>query len=73
MHKLQSECAAEPLTLEQELRFERVDKVMIDGIEFAYNNCRKLHMGQVAWSPQLKNIGDRLELWRNVIRWNKGV
>jgi hypothetical protein len=43
-----------PLTLDQEIEFEKLDRLREQGMMLAEKKCRKLRMGGLRWSPMLQ-------------------
>jgi Reverse transcriptase (RNA-dependent DNA polymerase). len=45
------------------LQFEVIDRDITNAMEYAERKCRKLHMGEVKWSPLYQKACDRVTYW----------
>ena len=61
-----------PLSSQDAIAYEKLDRIRIDGMKYAEKRCRRLKMGGVPWSPELTYIRVGIEVWMLVIRWNRG-
>jgi hypothetical protein len=61
--KALEENACFPLTVEDQLAFEELDRLRCEGVERAEKKCRKLKAGQVAFSPSLKICMNQIKAW----------
>ena len=57
-----------PLTKEQQETYEKLDRLIIEGKTMAEKKCRKLHKGEVPFSPQVNQFGAMIQFWRLVRR-----
>ena len=57
-----------PLSSSAATEYERLDKIRIQGMQYAERHCRKLKMGGVAWTPELTTIKLKIEVWQLVSR-----
>ena len=53
---------------EWQAQFEKVMEIRNQGIRYADQHCRKLPMGEVPFSPVVKQAGASIELWKGVIK-----
>ncbi|CAJ1953061.1 unnamed protein product [Cylindrotheca closterium] len=58
------------ITKSQAVRFDRIHADAYTVRRLAEQNCRKLSMGGVEWSPTGQSIRDRITLWRLLLRAN---
>ena len=70
MSKLQEfySLKSDPVTGEDLLRLNRIDKVRTQSVRFAEKNCRKLHMGSRPWTPELNKLGRGINAWHLIIK-----
>ena len=61
-----------PITKEDALEYERLDKIRIAGMQYAEKRCRKLKMGGVPWTPELSYIRLGIEVWMLVLKRLRG-
>jgi hypothetical protein len=54
------------------LQFEVIDKDITNAMEYAERKCRKLHMGEVKWSPLYQKECDRVTYWTMVQKEAEG-
>ena len=57
-----------PPSAESRQEYERLDTLRIQAIRYADRRCRKLCMGKVPWSPELKSRRDKIRLLRALIK-----
>ena len=57
-----------PLPPKLQREYEVLDKLRIQGMEWAELKCRKLHMGKYPWSPEFTAARDTVYLWILVIK-----
>ena len=62
-----------PLTTDQQLEYEKCDRIKKSAFEFAAGKCRKLRMGNVPFVPEKVQIfGLAIQLWGLIVRYKKG-
>jgi len=61
-----------PLTTNQQLEYERLDALLKKFSEAAELKCRRLKMGQVAWSPELQKALMEKKFWELMYRHSMG-
>ena len=62
------------LNPEMKEKMEKIDRIKEETMKYAEKCCRKIHMGEVIFSPTLNNLGKIWGLWglvRNVKEGNK--
>jgi hypothetical protein len=52
--------------------YEVLDKIRCQAAEFAQSKCRKLRMGQVAFSPELNQCRHIIHAWSLLLQKAKG-
>ena len=52
-----------PLPPHRQREYERIDKLMVQGMEDAEKHCRKLFVGAVKWSPAFSEATEKVEMW----------
>ena len=52
-----------PLTTKEEAELEKIDRISTHAVRHADNKCRKLNMGMVPFSDQIKEKGDVIGQW----------
>ena len=52
---------------------DAIDRVITEGMIHAEKKCRKLHIGMVAYSPEVSKKGKVLSLWRLYMRYLNGA
>ena len=52
-----------PMQPQDELEYERLDKLRMDGIKNAEKHCRKLTMGKLPFCPQTSRLRQEMVLW----------
>jgi hypothetical protein len=57
------------LTEPQQTRLTQLDKVRLEGMQYAEKRCRKLRMGAIDFSPYVNDLYDRKQLHRLI--WQK--
>ncbi len=62
-----------PLSQEDQKDYERLDVLWCQGVELAERRCRKLRMGQVAFSPSVQAAMRSINAWSMLIRRVKGL
>ena len=62
-----------PLSRPQQQLYEQLDRMRAQGILAADRKCRKLCMGGVPWSPQLKRHMALVRFWGEYFKKRKGV
>ncbi len=55
--------SSHPLSSEGKHLYEEIDGLRCKGVKLAEKKCRKLRMGQVAFSPQLQKAGRIIKAW----------
>ena len=63
----------EDMTENQQQRYNKILQIRHEGIRFADKRCRKLKMGGVPFSPEVKKTGQRIEFWKGVITKKRGA
>jgi len=63
----------EDMTENQQQRYNKILQLRHEGIRFADKRCRKLKMGGVPFSPEVKKAGQRIEFWKGVITKKRGA
>ena len=61
-----------PLTMSQQIEYERIDKLRVKYILQAEKKCRKFKMGGIEFSPKVQHQRNRIHLWKNVLSKKKG-
>jgi hypothetical protein len=61
-----------PLSEEQQKIFEELDNLCCAAVEKAERQCRKCHMGQVAFSPTIKLCMLLIKAWSLLLKRAKG-
>ena len=51
------------LSTQQRIEYEELDKLRTKAMKVAENQCRKLKMGAVKWSPKLQNARNKIEYY----------
>ncbi len=67
------ELSAHPLCLEGKQLYEEIDELRCKGVQLAERKCRKLRMGQVAYSPQLRLASRTIKAWSLIEKKAKGM
>jgi hypothetical protein len=62
-----------PMTLQQQLVFNKIHQQAYTVRRVAERKCRKLAMGGVPWSPHLQKKWDRLELYKLLLKGYQNV
>ena len=57
-----------PATDQASKAMEAIERVISEGMAHAEKKCRKIHAGEVPFSPKLAKAGRKIKLWRLVIR-----
>ena len=72
--KLESEITmGKEMTIEQQERYDDILTKRHEGIQYADKRCRKLKMGGVPFSPDLKKAGQAIEMWRGILTKKLGA
>ena len=66
-HKL-ADRIQRPLSSHNQVEYERIDGLRIQGIVYAEKKCRKLKMGGIPWTPELARLRSSIEVWQLVRR-----
>ena len=61
------------MTEQQKEQYNEIMRQRHEGIQYADKGCRKLKMGGVPFSPDLKKAGQEIELWRGVLTKKLGA
>ncbi len=61
-----------PMLEEQKQTYEDMDSLQCRGIQHAEKKCRKFRKGQVAYSPQLQIVSQRIKAWSLLQKKIKG-
>jgi len=56
------------LTVEQIQEFKEIDHLRTQGMQLAEKHCRKLKMGEVAWSPVLADCHSKIDFWPALVK-----
>jgi hypothetical protein len=62
-----------PLSAYQASKYEALDSLRCKCVAEAEKKCRKLRVGQVAFSPQLQQVRRNIAVWRLLSRKKKGL
>jgi len=60
------------LTLQQQIEYEEIDQLKVQAMQHAEQRCRKLRMGEVAWSPAIAASRTRIAMWSALIKARSG-
>jgi hypothetical protein len=61
-----------PITKSQARELEAIDRLMIKAMKKAEKSCRKLHTGEISWTPELTTLRMTEKAWVLKIRGNTG-
>jgi len=53
-------------------KYEELDALRCEAAAFAEGKCRKLHMGQIAFSPKLQAVRNQITAWVHLVNRVKG-
>ena len=63
----------QPMTRRMQQRYEYLYRKRLEGLRKADRGCRKLKMGEVAWSRTLQEAMDTIQLWKVVLSRKRGT
>ena len=61
-----------PMLQEEIIELEKLDRIATDAVLYAEKHCRRLCMGMVPFSDKRQKAGEKIELWKLVIRKKLG-